>query len=125
MKIDTQVIALPLTGDRLHLSEHFGEAPYFLLLTLKSTDGGVLKESWLNNPFRSVEKGKGIQVSEWLVSLGIDEVITAKSFAHKGPYYVFSDNEVEMQQTEERDIDEIKGSLVGSHHGENREVGVV
>ncbi len=125
MKKDTQIIALPLTGDRLHLSEHFGEAPYFLLVTLQSTDGGVLKESWLNNPFQAVEKGKGIQVSEWLVSIGIDEVVTAKSFAHKGPYYVFSDNEVEMQQTEARNIDEIKGSLVGSSHGENREASFV
>jgi cation diffusion facilitator family transporter len=108
MKKESQIIALPITEDRLQLSEHFGEAPYFLLLTLKSEDGRVLNESWLTNPFQTVEKGKGIQVSEWLVSLGIDEVITAKSFAHKGPSYVFSDNEVQMHQTEERSIRDIK-----------------
>jgi cation diffusion facilitator family transporter len=121
MKKETQVIALPITEDRLQLSEHFGEAPYFLLLTLKSEDGRVLNESWLTNPFQTVEKGKGIQVSEWLVSLGIDEVITAKSFAHKGPSYVFSDNEVQMHQTEERSIREIKKFLVRSTVGESRE----
>jgi predicted Fe-Mo cluster-binding NifX family protein len=113
-KKDTQVIALPVTEDRLRLSEHFGEAPYFLLLTIKCEDGRLLNESWLANPFQTVEKGKGIKVSEWLVSLGIDEVVTAKSFAHKGPYYVFSDNEVEMRQTEEFNLKEIKESLVGS-----------
>jgi cation diffusion facilitator family transporter len=121
MKKESQIIALPITEDRLQLSEHFGEAPYFLLLTLKSEDGRVLNESWLTNPFQTVEKGKGIQVSEWLVSLGIDEVITAKSFAHKGPSYVFSDNEVQMHQTEERSIREIKKFLVRSPVGQSRE----
>jgi cation diffusion facilitator family transporter len=31
---ETQVIALPVAEDRIHLSEHFGEAPYFLLRRL-------------------------------------------------------------------------------------------
>lgn len=114
MKKETRVIALPMAEDRVHLSEHFGEAPYFLLLTLKSEDGRLLDESWLPNPFQAVEKGKGIKVSEWLVSLGIDGVITTKSFAHKGPYYVFSDNEVEMQQTEGGSLAEIKEELTRS-----------
>jgi cation diffusion facilitator family transporter len=114
IKKDTQVIALPVAEDRMHLSEHFGEAPYFLLLTLKSQNGRLLDESWLSNPFQAVEKGKGIKVGEWLVSLGIDEILTAKSFAHKGPYYVFSDNEVEIQQTDVRNLHEIKESLIES-----------
>jgi cation diffusion facilitator family transporter len=112
MQRETQVIALPVADDRMHLSEHFGEAPYFLLLTLKRADGTILEESWLSNPFQAVAKGKGIKVSEWLVSLGIDEVVTPKSFAHKGPHYVFSDNGVEMRQTEECNLNEIKGSLL-------------
>jgi cation diffusion facilitator family transporter len=111
MQKKTQVIALPVAADRMHLSEHFGEAPYFLLLTLKSEDGRLLEESWLSNPFQTAEKGKGIKVSEWLVSLGIDRIIAPKSFNHKGPYYVFSDNGVEMRQTEGRNLDEIKKSL--------------
>jgi cation diffusion facilitator family transporter len=114
MKKETQVIALPVAEDRMHLSEHFGEAPYFLLLTLKSGDGRLLEESWLSNPFQTVEKGKGIKVSEWLVSLGVDEVVTPKSFAHKGPHYVFSDNGVEMRQTDGRSLTEIKESLLAS-----------
>lgn len=111
---DTQVIALPVAEDRVHLSEHFGEAPYFLLLTLKSEGGRLLEESWLSNPFQTVEKGKGIKVSEWLVSLGIDGIIAPKSFAHKGPYYVFSDNGVEICQTDGRSLSEIKESLIES-----------
>jgi cation diffusion facilitator family transporter len=114
MQRETRVIALPVAEDRRYLSEHFGEAPYFLLLTLKSGDGRLLEESWLSNPFQTVEKGKGIKVSEWLVSLGIDEIITPKSFDHKGPYYVFSDNGVEMRQTNGRNLNEIRESLIGS-----------
>jgi cation diffusion facilitator family transporter len=114
MEKETQVIALPVAADRVHLSEHFGEAPYFLILTVKTGDGRLLAESWLSNPFQDEEKGKGIKVSEWLVSLEIDAVVIAKSFAHKGPYYVFADNEVEMRQTEECNLKEIKESLVGS-----------
>jgi len=114
MKKETQVIALPVTEDRRRLSEHFGEAPYFLLLTLKRAAGTLIEESWLSNPFQTVEKGKGIKVSEWLVSLGIDGVITPKNFEHKGPYYVFSDNGVEVRQTDGRLLDEIKGELTES-----------
>jgi cation diffusion facilitator family transporter len=113
-KKETRVVALPVAADREHLSEHFGEAPYFLLLTLERKNGKLLDESWLANTFQAVEKGKGIQVSEWLVGLGVDEVVVAKSFAHKGPYYVFADNEVEMRQTEEHNLKEIKESLIGS-----------
>lgn len=109
----TRLVALPTTTDKENLSEHFGEAPYFLLLTLKSDDGKVLEEKWVFNSFQNEEKGKGIKVSEWLVSLGVDEIILAKGMAHRGPYYVFSDNRVEMQQTELRDVDEIIDSLIG------------
>jgi cation diffusion facilitator family transporter len=114
MKKETQLIAIPVAEDRLTLSEHFGEAPYFLLLTLTSGDSRILTESWLSNPFQTVEKGKGIKVSEWLVSLGIDGIIASKSFDHKGPFYVFSDNEVEMRPANGRLLADIKEELIKS-----------
>jgi cation diffusion facilitator family transporter len=107
----TRTVALPAAADRQHLSEHFGEAPYFLLITLNNKDGSVLEEKWVSNSFQNEEKGKGIKVSEWLVGLGVEEVITARELAHKGPYYVLSDNEVEMQQTDQRNLTEIIRSL--------------
>jgi cation diffusion facilitator family transporter len=117
---ETQVIAMPVAEDRMHLSEHFGEAPYFLLLTLKRAEDTLLDKSWLSNPFQAEEKGKGIKVSEWLVSLGIDVIIIPKKYEHKGPYYVFSDNGVEMRQTDGRPIDEIKAELTHSSAAERR-----
>lgn len=112
MKKETQIIALPVAEDQSHLSEHFGEAPYFLLLTLRSRDQKLLEEKLLPNPHRAVQSGKGIQVSEWLISQRVDKVIAAKSFEHKGPYYVFADAGVAMQQSDQKDIDQIKSGLV-------------
>ncbi len=108
----TRLVALPVTPDKENLSEHFGEAPYFLLINLDSKDSRILEEKWLFNPFQSEEKGKGIKVSEWLVGQGVDEVILPKGMAHRGPYYVFSDNQVEMRQTELRHLDDITASLL-------------
>ena len=108
----TCVVALPAAEDQKHLSEHFGEAPYFLLITLNREENRFIEEKWVFNPFQNEAKGKGIKVSEWLVGLGVDEIITAKGLAHKGPYYVFSDNKVEMRQTEMLNLSEIKGSLI-------------
>lgn len=108
----TRMVALPVTADKENLSEHFGEAPYFLLITLNNKDGRITEEKWLGNPFQSEEKGKGIKVSEWLVGQGVDEIILPKGMAHRGPYYVFSDNQVEMRQTELRGLDDITASLI-------------
>jgi cation diffusion facilitator family transporter len=112
MQKETQVIALPVAEDRSHLSEHFGEAPYFLLLTLRSRDNKLLEEKLLPNPHRAVQSGKGIKVSEWLISQKVDKVIAAKSFEHKGPYYVLADAGVAMQQSDQKDVEQIKNGLV-------------
>lgn len=108
---ETVVQALPLSEDYHHLSEHFGEAPFFLLITRQVQDRRIVRERILANPFVEVPTGKGIKVAEWLLSLGIDEVITSKSFTGKGPFYVFSGANVVMIQTELRSIDEIKATL--------------
>ncbi len=106
------VIALPLSEDRQHLSEHFGEAPYFLLLTLRSQDNQLTEERLLENPHRLVPSGKGIKVSEWLISQGVDEVLAAKSLEHKGPFYVLADAGVVLETTTVRDLDLIKQELL-------------
>jgi hypothetical protein len=42
-----------------------------------------------SNPFQTVEKGKGIKASEWLVSLGIDELSLPKISIIKDPTMSF------------------------------------
>jgi predicted Fe-Mo cluster-binding NifX family protein len=109
---DTMTIALPMNADHVSLSEHFGEAPVFLFLKLRSQDGCLVEEKFLPNHHCQDGTGKGILVSEWLISLSVDEVVAAKSFAHKGPYYVFADAGVQMRQTDDKDLDHIKAWLV-------------
>jgi cation diffusion facilitator family transporter len=67
------------------LSEHFGEAPYFAVLSKDTLTGEVSLESWLENPFRELERQKGVKAAELLADHGVDEVITRVDLTGKEP----------------------------------------
>jgi cation diffusion facilitator family transporter len=104
-----QHFALPLTAINGELSEHFGEAPYFLFLTLQRESNEVVERRVLQNPFSSVERGKGIRVAEWLIMQKVDVVLTREVLQGKGPAYVFSDAGVELRLTDEHVPDKAIG----------------
>lgn len=91
--------AVPLTDPDGTLSEHFGEAPYFALVTMRVADGTVEDQPVLANPYRQEEKAKGIRVAEWLVERKVDVVLLRENLRGKGPVYVFGDAGVEIQET--------------------------
>ena len=91
--------AAPMADPAGALSEHFGEAPYFGLVTMRLADGAVEEQQVLSNPYQLVEKAKGIKVAEWLVGLNVDLVLMKESLRGKGPVYVFGNAGVEMQET--------------------------
>jgi cation diffusion facilitator family transporter len=91
--------AAPLADAAGTLSEHFGEAPYFALVTVRTADGALERQEILTNPFVEVPKAKGIRVSEWLVTQKADVVMIKESLKGKGPEYVFGDAGVEMRVT--------------------------
>lgn len=93
--------AVPLTAVDGAISEHFGEAPYFLFLTLKREGHSVVERRVAMNPFNEVERGKGIRVAEWLIAQKVDMVLTREELQGKGPAYVFSDAGVELMLTKE------------------------
>ncbi|MFN2227400.1 MAG: cation diffusion facilitator family transporter [Anaerolineae bacterium] len=97
--------ALPLAGPDGTLSPHFGEAPYFGLVTVRTADGQVERREVLSNPHLDVEKAKGIRVGEWLVGLKSDVVILREDVHGKGPAYVFADAGVETRLTEAATMD--------------------
>lgn len=105
-KRETRTCVVPLAGDKRTVSDHFGDAPYFYLATLRESDGTILEEKFLHNPFLREEKGKGIKVSEWLIQQGGDTVFTKRDFKGKGPSYVFSDSEVDVHLTESKSLEE-------------------
>jgi len=107
---ETSTSAVPLKEDKRGLAEHFGEAPYFYLVTVGVKDGALLSEAYHRNPFAGEEKGKGIKISEWLLEQGVDTVYSPKGFKGKGPGYVFSDAGVDVIVTE-GSLADIRGSL--------------
>ncbi len=92
--------AAPLADPGGALSEHFGEAPYFGLATVRLADGQVERQEIVANPHLNVEKAKGIRVAEWLVGLKVDAVLLREDLKGKGPTYVFGDAGVEMRLTQ-------------------------
>ena len=91
--------AVPLVDPGGILSDHFGEAPYFALVTMDLADGTIEEQRILANPYVQEEKAKGIRVAEWLVKHKVDQVWLKESLQGKGPVYVFGDAGVEMQKT--------------------------
>jgi predicted Fe-Mo cluster-binding NifX family protein len=98
--------AAPLSDTAGTLSEHFGEAPYFALTTLRLADRAIEEQQIVVNPHREVEKAKGIRAAEWLVAQKVDVVLLKESLHGKGPVYVFGDAGVEMQETTAMTLEE-------------------
>jgi cation diffusion facilitator family transporter len=100
--------AVPLADAGGAVSEHFGESPYFALVTVRLADTQDLGElgraiqhqEMLANPHQAVEKAKGIRVAEWLVGFKVDVVLLREDVQGKGPAYVFADAGVETRLTE-------------------------
>jgi predicted Fe-Mo cluster-binding NifX family protein len=97
--------ALPLADSEGPISEHFGEAPYFVILTLRREDRLLVERRLLANPFQSLERGKGIRVAEWLVGQKVDVVLSREHLHGRGPAYVFRDAGVELRKTEAKNIE--------------------
>jgi len=98
--------AAPLSDAAGTLSEHFGEAPYFALVTVRLADEAIEERQIVVNPHREVEKAKGIRVAEWLVAQKVDVVLLKESLRGKGPVYVFGDAGVEMRETATTTLEE-------------------
>jgi cation diffusion facilitator family transporter len=92
--------AVPLADPSGTVSPHFGEAPYFALVTVRTADGQVERQEVLPNPHANVEKAKGIRVGEWLVDLKADVILLQEDVHGKGPAYVFADAGVQTRLTE-------------------------
>jgi len=108
--------AVPLADVAGTVSQHFGEAPYFALVTVRTAEGHrqgsglpsaqargtpqAERREMLTNPHQDVEKAKGIRVAEWLVGLKADVVLLREDVRGKGPAYVFADAGVETRLTE-------------------------
>jgi len=110
------IYAMPLEDDtRQQISNHFGEAPYFGLTTVRIKDHNIIGQEVLANPFTQIEHGKGILVAEFLIRHSVDVVVTKECFTGRGPYYVFSNAAVENFQTQADTLEKALAHL-GIHY---------
>ena len=105
--------AAPLSDTAGTLSEHFGEAPYFVLVTVRLADSVIEEQQIVANPHKAEEKAKGIQAAEWLVAQKVDVVLLKQSLRGKGPTYVFGDAGVEMRETTATTLEEALAEVRG------------
>ncbi|MBW2590744.1 MAG: cation diffusion facilitator family transporter [Deltaproteobacteria bacterium] len=105
-KKENFIYAVPLEyADQQRISRHFGEAPYFGLITVRIKDKKAIKQKVVANPFTQADHGKGILAAELLNKHLVDVVITKESFEGKGPYYVFSNAAVDNLITDQGTVE--------------------
>ncbi|SEM04194.1 cation diffusion facilitator family transporter [Syntrophus gentianae] len=104
-------IAVPLSDAAGTVSRHFGESPFFAILTLRLANHGLEEKDIIENPHKDLKTAKGIHVAEWLVQKKVDQVFIAEDLSHKGPSYVFSNAGVTTQRTDAESIKEILENL--------------
>jgi cation diffusion facilitator family transporter len=106
--------AVPLENRECKISEHFGRAPFIALCDKKISNGVVVSQEVVENPFVKIEKGKGVKLAEFLVERGIDILYVKEHFEGKGPEYVFSNAEVEVRITDCNTLHELPEAKQGS-----------
>jgi cation diffusion facilitator family transporter len=99
--------AVPLSDRAGNVSEHFGSAPFIARWDINASNGKLLSQEIIENPFPGLEKGKGIRLAELLVEQGVDILYTKERFEGKGPEYVLSDAGVEVRSTDMRTLREL------------------
>jgi cation diffusion facilitator family transporter len=113
-RVRTQVrYAVPLADLGGTVSDHFGEAPYFALVTVRAAGSQVERQEVVPNPHLDADKAKGIRVGEWLVDLKADVVVLREDVRGKGPAYVFADAGVETRLTGATTLAEILAQQTG------------
>ena len=87
---------MPLTEGQKMISTHFGEARLFMFVTFDIGSKTARQTAVLANPFCEIEKNKGISTAEFLAERKVDFVVVKNGLHSKGPYYVFSDANIEV-----------------------------
>lgn len=108
---ESMIYAVPLADRQGDVSRHFGTAPYIALLKKEKDSGALMEKDVVENPFASLEKGKGIQLARYLVNKGVDVVFSGEPLKGKGPAYVFEQAEVDLRFTGKEKLADIIAEL--------------
>ncbi len=114
------VIAVPVDGDEgehpydaIKLSDHFGEAPNFAVLSKDMITGKLSVGTYLENPFRDDERQKGVRVAEFLTGLQVDEIITRAHLTGKGSGYALEALQIAYSHTSAQTLAELVAHIAG------------
>lgn len=105
--------AVPLAALPGEVSEHFGEAPFFAVVTLRRSDGAVLEQQVLSNPHRLLASAKGIAVAVWLTSQNVDLVLARRNLEGKGPSFVLHDAGIELRKIDAATLADALAAVAG------------
>lgn len=111
MEQKNRTFALPLSEDKVTISDHFGEAPFFRLLTVQGKERAVTQERLLENPYLHEEKAKGIKVANWLLEHNLDVLIVHHDQAGRGPGFVLGNAGTEILLTQETNVEKALESV--------------
>ena len=103
--------AVPLASLFGTMSEHFGEAAFFAFVTIDQATNSVVEQRIQPNPHVSLNKGKGLQVAQWLAAQKPDAVLVKADLTGRGPDYVLRDAGIEVRRTGKGKLTEVLGEL--------------
>jgi len=113
-KRDSVLVASPLDSDEAlpspeqsGLSDHFGSAPYFVLIRKNLQEGSTHVQEILPNPFLALERKKGVKVAELLAAQSVDQVWTRADLEGKGAGYALDALDIEVVPTTARSVEEL------------------
>jgi cation diffusion facilitator family transporter len=110
---ESMLCAIPLDEDGHTVSGHFGEAPFFSLISVKLPGGEVTSRETLINPFTSLDKGKGVRVAEFLAQQGVELILVRESLEGKGARYALEAQDIiEIVRPEALDLEGAEKILV-------------
>jgi len=120
MQKETWLVAVPVDVDEgeepnstIRLSDHFGEASHFAILSKNMLTGQVSVEHYLDNPFRDVERQKGVRVAEFLAESEVDETITRANLIGKGSGYALEALQIAYSRTFAPTLSELVAQIEG------------
>jgi len=105
-------IAVPLVNPDGEISDHFGESPWFAIVTIRLADRQVEEQEVVKNPYKAVDTAKGIRVAEWLVHQKVDQAVMKEDLSRKGPGYVLANAGVSIVRISTKQLSEAIDDIV-------------
>jgi predicted Fe-Mo cluster-binding NifX family protein len=84
---ESVLCAIPLEGDGVTVSKHFGEVEKFAFTNIKLPGGEIIGRESIGNPYSDLSRGKGVKVAEFLAQQGVELILVRESLQGKGAYY--------------------------------------